>query len=820
MPAAITHRVGLGRNLTPSEVDANFDNLVAEDAAVRAVAVAKQDALIAGPNITIGPDGRTISATGTGGATPIVNDLVTGGISSALSAEQGKNLKVSADALAGTVSGKQNTLSAPGDVPGLTAALAGKQATLAGTADVPGLTAALAGKAPNILTGLSTADASDVVGTDTPVTAFGKLQAKFLAIAATVRGTVLTGLSTGSTADVTSSDTILVAIGKLAAKIAAGVVGTFAGLSDKATADLPNVNTPLQTALSLKANAAAPSFTGTETHVGADLETPSAMAALVIDITKRRNTKTVAAASTFTFSAAAADGAQFGLELNVTTAAVMTFPSHVSGSTQGSARTQVYFPIGLWKIFFTSDGSVVRMYGDPGMSNNFAGSTAPTTTDDSTKGYGPGSMWFNGTTAVYFCKSATAAAAVWVQGGAGTPDTTAPTLVLAQVANATPGRIDLTWSEPMDAAMSAVGAFAVNSGHALTAHTYVDSTHSYLTTSSNFTNGEAARTLAYTQPGTNNMKDAAGNLLANFSGTAISNLVGAADTTPPTLVSATVQNSTPSQIDLVWSEPMNATMSAAAAFAVSAGHALTAHTYVDSTHSYLTTSTAFTNGETARTLAYTQPGSNKMQDTSANLLANIASASIVNNVGIAGLIDDFNRANSTTSPGSSSVGAIAWTVSGASVWGINANQAYLVTNAGVGDTMVLDTGFSTGTFSVDVLVGASQFLEFMFAYQDASNYQSLMFDADGAGYSVLALVNCVGGTRGSPINVVGSPSYTYNVMNTFSVVRNGTSTIVVKINGTTVYSAATGILTTATKVGFRAAAATTSVVRIDNLARV
>ncbi len=110
-------------------------------------------------------------------------------------------------------------------------------------------------------------------------------------------------------------------------------------------------------------------------------------------------------------------------------------------------------------------------------------------------------------------------------------DVTAPTLVSAIVSNATPGRIDLTWSESVNPAISAAAAFAVNAGHTLTAHTYVDVTHSYLTTSTDFVNGEAARTLAYTQPGSNKMQDLAGNLLANFSGSAITNNVGAGAST-------------------------------------------------------------------------------------------------------------------------------------------------------------------------------------------------------------------------------------------------------------------------------------------------
>lgn len=105
-----------------------------------------------------------------------------------------------------------------------------------------------------------------------------------------------------------------------------------------------------------------------------------------------------------------------------------------------------------------------------------------------------------------------------------------------------------------------------------------------------------------------------------------------ADTVPPTLVSAVVPSSFPDRIYLTWSKAMSATISAAAAFAVSAGHPLTAHTYVDAVTTYLTTSTPFTNGEAARTLAYTQPGSNKMISQSGVLLLNFSGSNIANQV--------------------------------------------------------------------------------------------------------------------------------------------------------------------------------------------
>lgn len=105
------------------------------------------------------------------------------------------------------------------------------------------------------------------------------------------------------------------------------------------------------------------------------------------------------------------------------------------------------------------------------------------------------------------------------------------------------------------------------------------------------------------------------------------------DVTAPILLSATVENATPTHVDLVFSEALNSTWSASSAFTVT-GHTVSAITRVTSTTGYLTVD-AFSASET-RTLAYTQPGSNKMQDLAGNLLANISSQSITDNVGAGG----------------------------------------------------------------------------------------------------------------------------------------------------------------------------------------
>lgn len=102
-------------------------------------------------------------------------------------------------------------------------------------------------------------------------------------------------------------------------------------------------------------------------------------------------------------------------------------------------------------------------------------------------------------------------------------DVTAPTILTTIVSNSQPTKVVLTASEALATAfVPATSAFTV-SGHTVSAVAISGSTITL--TVDAFTQGEA-RTVSYTQPGTNNVRDLAGNLLANFSGTAITNNVG------------------------------------------------------------------------------------------------------------------------------------------------------------------------------------------------------------------------------------------------------------------------------------------------------
>lgn len=107
-------------------------------------------------------------------------------------------------------------------------------------------------------------------------------------------------------------------------------------------------------------------------------------------------------------------------------------------------------------------------------------------------------------------------------------DVTAPTALSAAVQNVSPTTLTITASETLDAAyVPAASAFTV-AGHTVSAVAVAGS--SITLTVSAFVGGEAARTVAYTQPGTNNIRDSAGNLLANFTGLSITNNVASVAT--------------------------------------------------------------------------------------------------------------------------------------------------------------------------------------------------------------------------------------------------------------------------------------------------
>lgn len=129
------------------------------------------------------------------------------------------------------------------------------------------------------------------------------------------------------------------------------------------------------------------------------------------------------------------------------------------------------------------------------------------------------------------------------------------------------------------------------------------------------------------------------------------------DTTPPTILSASVENAAPTNVVLVASENLNASfVPASSAFTVT-GHTVTG-VAISGSNITLTVTPAFVNGEAARTAAYTQPGTNNIRDTApaGNLLANFSGQAITNNVGASSQIVRLTNLSSVTESGNGTAG--------------------------------------------------------------------------------------------------------------------------------------------------------------------
>jgi hypothetical protein len=118
----------------------------------------------------------------------------------------------------------------------------------------------------------------------------------------------------------------------------------------------PTINTP---------TIATPSVTGTATLGGTTIETPAAMAALAVDVTKALNTKTLSADSTFTFSGTPTTGQYFGVVVKNSSGAgiSVTVPASVKDAATGATVTAFSVSAsGQRHVLFRYDGTDYLIY--------------------------------------------------------------------------------------------------------------------------------------------------------------------------------------------------------------------------------------------------------------------------------------------------------------------------------------------------------------------------------------------------------------------------------------------------------------------------
>lgn len=212
--------------------------------------------------------------------------------------------------------------------------------------------------------------------------------------------------------------------------------------------------------------------------------------------------------------------------------------------------------------------------------------------------------------------------------GATAIDTTAPTVSAAAVANATPTVVNITFNEALAAGSVPAASAVTVSGHTVQS-VAVSGSNLNVTVTPAFVNGEAARTAAYTQPGTNGLRDAAGNQVASFTNRAITNNVAATDTTAPALQSAAVNGAA---LVVAYNEALNTASPALSSFSYVLNGAAAVNptaAVISGVNVTLTFAVAATNGQAA-TLSYT-PGTNPIRDTAGNAAASFSAVAVTNN---------------------------------------------------------------------------------------------------------------------------------------------------------------------------------------------
>lgn len=209
-------------------------------------------------------------------------------------------------------------------------------------------------------------------------------------------------------------------------------------------------------------------------------------------------------------------------------------------------------------------------------------------------------------------------------------DTTAPTLSTSTVNGAS---LVLTYNESLNtASVPAAIAFAVRvAGSARTVNTVaVSGVTVTLTLASAVTSGQTVN-MDYTVPGSNQIKDLAGNNAALFTNRSVTN--NTADTTAPSVSSASVNGSS---LTITFNESLGtSSVSSASSFTVKVdGNTRTVNSVsISGSTVTLTLSSAVTSSQTV-TVDYTVPGTNQIKDVAGNSAAGFTGRSVTNNTGL------------------------------------------------------------------------------------------------------------------------------------------------------------------------------------------
>lgn len=207
-------------------------------------------------------------------------------------------------------------------------------------------------------------------------------------------------------------------------------------------------------------------------------------------------------------------------------------------------------------------------------------------------------------------------------------DTTPPVISSAVVENSNPSRLTLDYNENLNTGSVPSGSDFTISPSKTISNVTVSGDKVHLDVSVPFVNGNVI-TVSYTG-GVNKIQDVAGNNASNLVNYSVTNNVLPSDVTAPTLSSATVFNSNPSQIVLDYNENLDTgSVPATTDFTTSPSKTISS-TSITGDKVYINTSTPFDAGDVI-TINYTG-GVNKIQDTAGNDAANLVSQAVTNSI--------------------------------------------------------------------------------------------------------------------------------------------------------------------------------------------
>ena len=206
-----------------------------------------------------------------------------------------------------------------------------------------------------------------------------------------------------------------------------------------------------------------------------------------------------------------------------------------------------------------------------------------------------------------------------------------PVYVSSVIQNASPTILEMTYSSTLVSNVPAASAFTVlvNSITRSVSSVAISGTKILLTLSSAVVYGDIV-TVAYTKPATNPIQSTSGGQASSIVAQSVTNSV-----TPPlpSYQSSTIQNATPSVIQMTFSLSLAATIPATSAFSVSVNSVsrIVSSVSISGTNVLLTLASPVVYGDVV-TVSYTKPTTNPLQTDAGAQAASLSGLSVTNNV--------------------------------------------------------------------------------------------------------------------------------------------------------------------------------------------